>query len=71
MEWLVWVGAALTLVGVALIGLCVVMAVKSRKGDQDEAQAKARMQKVVALNMLALFISIIGLGAVSIGIILA
>ena len=68
MEWLIWTGAALALLGVALLIYCIIAALKAKKlGGTD---IRARLQKVVALNLVALMISAIGLGAVTIGIIL-
>nr|WP_319250429.1 hypothetical protein [uncultured Celeribacter sp.] len=71
MDWLIWIGAALTLFGVALLGYCIVAALKAKKLGGSEEDIRQRLQKIVALNMGALLISAMGLGAVTIGIILA
>jgi len=70
MEWLIWTGAALALLGVALLIYCIIAALKAKKLGGTDEDIRARLQKVVALNLVALMISAIGLGAVTIGIIL-
>lgn len=70
MDWLIWLGVALTLIGVALLIYCITAALKAKKQGGSDDDIRARLQKVVALNMGALLISAIGLGAVTIGIIL-
>lgn len=71
MDWLIWVGAALTLAGVALLVYCIVAALKVRKLNGTDEETRAALQKIVPLNMLALFTSALGLGAVTVGIILS
>lgn len=71
MDMLIYVGVALTLAGVALLGYCIVQATKAKKLGGSDEDIRARLQKVVALNLVALMISAIGLGAVTIGIILS
>lgn len=71
MDWLIWGGAVLTLIGVGLLAYCIAIAIKARKQGGSDAEVQARLQKLVALNMLALVISAMGLGGVTIGIILS
>ena len=70
MENLIRIGAVVTVVG--LIGLvwCIVTVARGRKQGRDEDAMKARLQKVVAVNMAALFLSAIGLMMVVVGILL-
>ncbi|WP_417263911.1 hypothetical protein [Celeribacter sp.] len=70
MDALIWGGVALTLAGVALLGYCILAALKAKKAGGTDEEIRARLQKVVALNLVALLISAMGLGAVTIGIIL-
>ena len=67
---LVWIGAVLTLVGVAGLVWCIVIAMRAKNAGLDDDALKARLQKVVALNMGALFLSAIGLMCVVMGIFL-
>lgn len=67
---LIWIGAVVTLVGLGGLIWCILIVARARKEDLDEAGMKARLQKVVALNMGALFLSAIGLMMVVVGILL-
>jgi len=55
-----------------LIGLiwCVVAGVRVRRAGLDDAALRARLQKLVAVNMAALFLSVLGLMLVVLGIFL-
>lgn len=69
MQSLIWGGAALTLIGVALLGWCVRLAALARRiTDQDAA--RAALARVIAWNMAALGLAGIGLMAVIFGLIL-
>jgi hypothetical protein len=71
MEFVIWGGAALSLLGVIGLVGCIVLAVKARRSALSEDDMRARLQKVVVLNMAALAVSAIGLMAVIVGIILS
>lgn len=68
MENLIWIGAVVTLLGLAGLIWCILTVQKARKEGLDDAAMKARLQKVVAMNMGALLLSAIGLMMVVIGI---
>ena len=70
MEWLVWTGAAITLIGIALLLVCVVRVIRARRAGLSDDDLKARLQSVVALNLGALAISAIGLMCVVLGLFL-
>ena len=71
METLVWVGAAVTLLGVGGLVWCIVAVMRARRAGLDDEALKARLQKVVGLNLAALFVSAIGLMMVIVGIFLS
>lgn len=71
MEWLVWTGAVVTLLGVALLLYCIVRVAQARRSGLDDDALKSRLQSVVALNLGALAISGIGLMLVIVGIFLS
>ena len=48
MEWLVWVGAACTVVGIVGLVACILMAWRARRDAPDDDTLRARLQKVVA-----------------------
>ena len=71
MEALIWIGAGLTLVGLAGLIWCIVVVMRARKAGLSDDELKSRLQSVVALNMGALAVSGIGLMCVVVGILLA
>lgn len=70
MEMLIWIGAVISLLGVAGLVWCVMGAARARREKLDEAAMKSRLQGLVAWNMAALAVSAIGLMMVVIGILL-
>ena len=70
MEFLIWGGALLSLVGVAGLVWCIVLAVQARKSGLPDDRIRERLQKVVAINLAALGISFFGLMLVLMGVIL-
>ncbi len=70
MELLVWTGAVVTLLGLAGLIWCILKVQSARKKGLDDDALKAELQKVVALNLGALFLSAIGLMMVVVGILL-
>lgn len=70
MTYLVPAGTALTVIG--LIGLlaCIVLVIRARRQETDDDALKARLQRVVALNLGALALSGLGLMLVVVGIFL-
>ncbi len=66
----IWGGAVLTLAGLTGILWCIWAVCRARKQGLDEASFRARMQRVVAVNMAALAASVLGLMAVLLGIML-
>lgn len=70
MEMLIWIGAAVSLVGLAGIIGCVISVTRARRAGLDDAALRARLQKVVAWNLGSLLISALGLMMVIVGIFL-
>jgi hypothetical protein len=70
MELLVWIGAGLTLLGLLGLVWCIVLAVRARRSGLPDDEVRARLQRVVALNLGALAVSALGLMAVIVGIFL-
>ena len=70
MENLIWIGALVTLLGLAGLIWCVMIALRAKRQGLDENAMKSKLQRVVAINMAALFLSAIGLMMVVVGILL-
>ncbi len=68
MEILIWLGAGISLVGLAGLVWCIVQVWKARRAGLSDEELRAAVQKVVPLNSGALFLSVIGLMLVVLGI---
>ena len=71
MENLIWIGAVVTLLGLGGLVWCILTVHRAKREGLDDAAMKTRLQKVVAVNMGALFLSAVGLMMVVVGILLA
>ncbi len=71
MEYLIWIGAAISLAGVFGIFYCIALALKAKRANLAQDAMRAQMQRVVVLNMAAFFVSIFGLIVVVTGIFLS
>lgn len=71
MHYVIWSGAALTVLGILGILYCVWLVLSIKRAKLPDPEARAAMQRVVAVNMAALFVSFFGLMIVLVGVILA
>ncbi len=71
MQILIWSGALITLLGVAGLLYVGLKLAAARRETSDDAALKARIQKLLPINLASLFISAIGLMMVVIGIVLS
>ncbi|MEI2805325.1 hypothetical protein [Albidovulum sp.] len=71
MDWLIWTGAAVTLLGLAGLVWCIAKVAAARKAGLSDADLRTRLQRVVALNFAALLVSALGLMLVVVGILMA
>ncbi|MCP4209621.1 MAG: hypothetical protein GY767_21620 [Shimia sp.] len=68
MQWMIWVGALMSMVGLLGLILSIVKVAKARRAGLSDEELRVAVQKVVPLNMGALFLSVIGLMVVMVGI---
>ena len=68
MTLLVWIGVALTVTGLVVLGWCIVEAIRVRRAGLPEEAQKARLQRLVAINLGALALSALGLMSVILGL---
>ncbi len=68
MEWLIWVGAAVSLFGLGGLIYCIKRVWTARKAGLNDDELKAVLQQVVPINTGSLFLSVMGLMIVVIGI---
>lgn len=70
-DLMVWAGAALTLIGLVMLIWCILRVARARKSATDDDALRESLQKIVPLNLGALFLSAIGLMCVVIGVVLS
>ncbi|PXW69238.1 hypothetical protein C7964_103756 [Loktanella sp. PT4BL] len=70
MEIVVWIGAGLSVVGLCGIVYSIVAVTKAKRANLPDEELRARISKVLPVNLGALLISVIGLMAVVIGVML-
>lgn len=70
MDWLIWGGVLVSVIGLAGLILSIVKVAKARKAGLSDDELRAAVQKVMPLNMGSLFLSVIGLMMVILGIFL-
>lgn len=68
MEWMIWVGTAISLVGLAGLILSIIRVARLKKQELPDEELRAAVQKVMPLNLGSLFLSVIGLMVVMVGI---
>jgi hypothetical protein len=68
---LIWVGAIVSLVGFFGLVWCIFRVMRAKRANLPEDEMHAVLQKVLPLNLGALFLSVIGLMMVVVGIFLA
>ncbi|MBW0159127.1 hypothetical protein OE699_04645 [Sedimentimonas flavescens] len=70
MDYLIWAGAAVSLVGLAGIVWCIVSVSRAKRAGLGDEALRKSLQRIVGLNLGALFVSVIGLMMVVLGIML-
>jgi len=70
MQALIWIGAALALLGVLGLGYCVVRVLRARRAGLNDEALRAELRRVVTINLGAVGVSALGLMVVVAGIIL-
>jgi hypothetical protein len=67
-DLLVWMGALISVLGLAGLIWCIVRVSKARRAKLPDEELRAAIQAVLPLNLGALFLSILGLMLVVIGV---
>ncbi len=70
MQALIWIGAALALLGVLGLGYCVARVMRARRASLDDDALRAELRRVVTINLAAVGVSALGLMLVVAGIML-
>lgn len=70
MESLVWVGAVISVIGLLGLMACIVVVARAKRAKLEDAEMRARLARVIPLNLGALLLSVLGLMLVIVGIFL-
>lgn len=70
MEIIVWIGAALSAIGLCGIVYSIVAVTRAKRANLSDEDLRARVSAILPVNLIALFVSMIGLMAVIIGVML-
>lgn len=68
MDILIWIGAGVTMLGLFGLVWCILKVAAARRAGLPDAELRARLQRVVSLNLAALLLSALGLVMVVTGI---
>ncbi|WP_323783645.1 hypothetical protein [Thalassovita sp.] len=70
MDVLIWSGAAISIAGLAGLLWCIFKIAAAKRAGLSDDDLRAAVQRVVPINLGALFLSVIGLMMVIVGIFL-
>jgi len=70
MEILIWLGAAVSVIGLVGLVWCILTVWKAKRAGQGDEELRATLRRVVPLNTGALFLSVMGLMMVVVGVML-
>ena len=70
MEIVVWIGAALSVIGLCGIVYSIVAVTRAKRANLPDEELRARISGILPINLGALFVSMIGLLAVIVGVML-
>lgn len=68
MDWLIIVGAIMSVIGLVGLVASALKVMKAKREGLEDAELRARVQKAMALNMGALGLSVLGLMCVILGV---
>lgn len=68
MDWLIWSGTTVSVLGLAGLVWCIVTVARARRSGLSDQEMRTVMQRVLPRNLAALFLSVIGLMMVIVGI---
>lgn len=70
MEIVVWIGAGLSCLGIIGIIYSIVAVTRAKRAQLPDEELRARVAAILPINLIALFVSMIGLMAVIVGVML-
>lgn len=67
---MIWVGAAITVVGLLGLLWCIFTVVRARRRGLSDDEMRKVLRSVLAINIAALMVSVLGLLVIAVGIFL-
>ncbi len=67
MNWMIWAGASLAILGLLGIIWSVILVIKAKRANLDDDALRAAMSRIIPINLGALMVSVLGLIIVVIG----
>lgn len=71
MPILVYIGTAIAGAGLVALAWCIWAAISAKRAGLPDAALRARLQRIVTINMGALLVSVLGLMTVVMGVFLS
>ena len=71
MDILIWIGAALTVLGFLGVVWSIVLVLRARRAGLDDDAMRQRLQTALPVNVGALLLSMLGLMLVVVGVLLS
>ncbi len=68
MDWLIWIGAVMTLIGLCTIVWSAVQVGRARKQGLTDEEMRARVSAMLPVNMGGLMTAVMGLMCVILGV---
>lgn len=70
MEWLIWIGAAVSFAGLVGVFWCIWKVTKAKRAGLSDQALRDAVKRVIPINLAAFFISFLGLLCVVVGVLL-
>ena len=70
MDWMVWPGAGVAVLGLAGLAYCILTARKLRDSGLEGEPLVGQLQRLIPINLASVFVATIGLAMIVIGMLL-
>ena len=70
MQWLIYIGVVLSLLGLCGLIYCIVVATRAKRAGLSDEEMRLRLRGLVSWNLGALLLSALGLMMVAVGLML-
>lgn len=71
MDVLIWVGTGLTIIGLCGVIYAMISIARAKRANLPDAEMRAKLSKILPINLGTLFVAMIGLMMVIVGLMLS